>query len=90
MKTALVLISVMSLVTPACVITQTAPRDVGALNADGTVYLGWHLIARPKNNANDRETYDVGAQLGNFSALRIHVDSAVSLAQVSVILANGE
>lgn len=90
-KNALVLLSVLSLAAPACVITTTN-RDVGSVAADGSVYLGWHLIRRDdKNpNANDQETYDIGAQLGNFSTIRINADKPVAIARVHVIFANGE
>jgi hypothetical protein len=90
-KNALVLLSVLALATPACVITATPPRDVGSVNADGSVYLGWHLIARDdKSHPNDVETYEVGAQLGNFSTIRLHSEKPIALAQVLVIFANGE
>lgn len=89
-KTAFAVLSVLSLAAPACVITSTQ-RDVGSVAADGTVYLGWHLVNRDgKNGADDQETYDVGAQLGNFSAIRLHADKPVSLTQVLVIFADGE
>jgi hypothetical protein len=89
-KHALVLLSVLSLAAPACVITTTS-RDVGSVNADGSVYLGWHLLQRnEKTNANDQEVYEVGAQVGAFSSIRLHADKPLSLARVHVIFANGE
>ncbi len=89
-KNALVLLSVLSLAAPACVITTTN-RDVGSVNADGSVYLGWHLLNRnEKTNANDQETYDVGVQLGAFSSIRLHADKPMSIARVHIIFANGE
>lgn len=92
-KNALLLLSVLSvasLAAPACTITTTANRDVGSLNADGSVYLGWHLLNRDNKSGNDRETYDVGAQLGAFSSIRLHGDKPIAIAQVLVIFANGE
>jgi hypothetical protein len=87
----LVLLSVLSLAAPACVVHTTAPRDVGSVAADGSVYLGWHLVrSNKKTNANDVETYDVGAHIGNFSAIRIHAEKPTALAEVLVIFANGE
>ncbi len=89
-KNAVALLCLLSLASSACVVTTTT-RDVGSVAADGSVYLGWHLIARDnKSNVNDEETYDVGAQLGNFSALRLHADKPIQFAQVLVIFANGE
>lgn len=89
---ALLLLSLLSVATPACVVTTTAPRDVGSISSDGSVYLGWHLLNRDNktNGGNDVETYDVGAQHGGFSAIRIHTDRPISLAEVLVIFANGE
>jgi len=91
-KNALVLLSVLSLAAPACVITTTPPRDVGSVSADGTVYLGWHLLRQDRKNPNldDVETYDVGAQHGNFSSIRLHADKPLALTRVHVIFANGE
>lgn len=91
-KNTFVLLSVLSLALPACVVTTTAPRDVGSVAADGSVYLGWHLINRGNNanGGNDQETYDVGAQVGAFSTIRLHGDKPIALAQVLVIFANGE
>jgi hypothetical protein len=89
-KNAFLLLSMLSLAAPACVITTTT-RDVGTVSPDGSVFLGWHLIRRDeKTNANDQETYDVGAQLGTFSAIRLHADKPLALAQVRVIFADGE
>ncbi len=89
-KTALVLLSALALAAPACTVTSHS-RDVGSVASDGSVYLGWHLLNKDgKVNGNDEETYDIGAQLGNFSTIRLHADKPVSLAQVLVIFANGE
>lgn len=94
MKTkALVLLSLfaVALAAPACVVTAAPPRDVGTVSADGSVFLGWHLLSRDnKTGADDQETYAVGAQLGTFSALRLHADKPLGLAQVLVIFADGE
>ena len=91
-KHALVLLSLLSLSAPACVIHTQAPRDVGSVNADGTVFLGWHLINRDSksNNGNDMETYDIGAAQGNFSSIRLMSEKPISLWIVRVIFANGE
>jgi hypothetical protein len=91
-KSALVLLSLLSLAAPACVVHTQAPRDVGSINADGSVFLGWHLLNRDNkgNNGNDSETYDIGAQVGNFSSIRLFSDRPISIAQVHVIFANGE
>lgn len=77
------------LAAPACTITTTN-RDVGSVAADGTVYLGWHLMNRDNKAGNDQETFDIGAQVGGFSTLRLHADKPMTLAQVLVIFANGE
>jgi hypothetical protein len=90
MKHVLALLASLTLVTPACVIRTTAPRPVGALNTDGSVFLGWHHVAKNQNQGPDREAYDVGAQLGNFSSIRLHADSPVAIDEVLVIFANGE
>jgi hypothetical protein len=70
----------------------TTTRDVGAVNADGTVYLGWNLIGKDggKGNPNDSDTYDIGAQMGNFSALRLHSEKPIAFAQILVVFADGE
>ena len=79
-----------SMAAPACVVTTTN-RDVGSVAADGTVYLGWNLIGREKDpSANDQDTYDVGAQLGTFSSIRLRAEKPVVIAQVLVIFADGE
>lgn len=89
-KTALVMLSLLSLATPACVVTTTN-RDVGSVAADGSVFLGWHLIARDnKSSVDDQETYDIGNQFGAFSTLRLHVDRPTTITQVLVIFADGE
>lgn len=83
-------LSALSLAAPACVITNTT-RDVGSTASDGTVYLGWNLIGREKDpNANDEDTYDIGAGLGNYSAIRFKAEKPIAFAQVLVIFANGE
>jgi hypothetical protein len=92
-KNTLLLVSVLSLALPACVVTTTAPRDVGSVAADGSVYLGWHLLNRDNKNKPDnldQETYDIGAQVGGFSTIRLHADKPIAVAQVLVIFANGE
>jgi hypothetical protein len=89
-KPVLLLLSVLSLAAPACVVHTTAPRDVGSLNADGSVFLGWHLFRSSGPGGVDREVYDVGQQLGNFQALRLHADRPVEITQVLVIFADGE
>lgn len=90
-KNALALLALLSLI-PACTVTTTGAREVGSVAADGSVYLGWHLINRDnkKNNGNDLETYDIGANLGNFSTIRLHSEKPVTIAQLHVIFANGE
>lgn len=85
-KNALVLLSLLSLAAPACTITTTT-RDVGSVSTDGSVYLGWNLI---DNKGNDSDTYDIGAQLGAYSAIRLHADKPVELGQVQVVFADGE
>lgn len=84
MKNALVLLA-LSIAAPACVVTTTS-RDVGSVAADGSVYLGWHLL----KNTNDTETYEVGSQLGGFSTVRLHAEKPLALGQVLVIFADGE
>ncbi|MGZ3423620.1 MAG: hypothetical protein ACXVEF_18305 [Polyangiales bacterium] len=89
-KNALVMLAVLSLGAPACVVTTTT-RDVGSLNADGTVYLGWNLVGGDnKTGANDQDTYYVGQQVGAFSAIRLHSEKPISVAQVLVVFADGE
>ena len=89
-KTALVLLAALALAAPAGTITSHS-RDGGSVASDGSVYLGWHLLNKDgKVNGNDEESYAVGAQLGSFSAIRLHADKPVALAQVLVIFANGE
>lgn len=90
-KNALAMLALLSLAAPACVIRTTAPRDVGSVSADGSVYLGWHLVNRATaSKPEDQETYDVGAHLGAFSAIRMHTEKPVAFSQVLVIFANGE
>jgi hypothetical protein len=88
-KNALFLLAlVSSLAAPACVITETPPRDVGSANADGSVYLGWNLIGRA-DKQTDHDEYLVGAGVGNFSAFRLHAEKPVALNEVLVIFADG-
>ena len=88
-KTTLVLISLLAVAMSACVVTAQPPREPGTVNSDGSVYLGWRLLSRNKGK-NDRETYNMGAQLGTFTSLRLTTDKPAALAQVTVIFANGE
>lgn len=76
---------------PACVVTTTT-REVGSVAADGSVYLGWNLIGNDggKSNPFDTDTYDIGANFGGFSMLRLHADKPVAFAQIQVIFADGE
>jgi hypothetical protein len=90
-KNILALLSVLSLATPACVVHTTAPRDVGSVSADGSVFLGWHLLNRASaKRPVDVETYDIGAQHGAFSTIRLHADKPIAINEVLVIFANGE
>jgi hypothetical protein len=86
-----VMLSVLSLAAPACVIRDTS-RDVGSVASDGTVYLGWNLIGSDggPSKPNDEDTYDLGANLGSFSAIRLHAEKPISIVQVLVVFANGE
>ena len=91
-KNALALLSFLALAAPACVVTTQAPRDVGTVNADGSVFLGWHLLNRDNksNGGVDVETYDIGAQHGNFASIRLYSEKPIALTRVHVIFANGE
>jgi hypothetical protein len=90
-KRVFMMLCLVSLAVPACVVTTTN-RDVGSVASDGTVYLGWNLIGRDggNNKPNDQDTYDIGAHLGSFSAIRLHVEKPIAFAEVLVIFANGE
>jgi hypothetical protein len=90
-KNALVMLAVLSLGAPACTVTTTS-RDVGSVASDGSVYLGWNLVGRDHKdpNVNDSDTYDIGQQVGAFSAIRLHAEKPLTLAQVLVIFADGE
>ena len=96
-KHALVMLAWLSLVglasfaAPGCVITDTS-RSVGSVASDGSVYLGWNLIGSDGGNGkpDDSDTYDIGAGLGNYSAIRLHAEKPIQLTQVLVIFANGE
>lgn len=88
-KNALLLLALFSIGAPACVIATTPPRDVGSVNSDGTVYLGWNLVGRP-DHATDQDTWPVGAQVGNFTAIRLHSEKPVSITRVLVVFADGQ
>lgn len=88
-KNTLLMLALMSFASPACVITTTPPRDVGSVNSDGTVYLGWNLVGKP-DKSTDQDTYLVGANNGTFSAIRLNADKPVAFTQVLVIFADGE
>jgi hypothetical protein len=89
-KKILLLLGLLSIAAPACVV-RTTNREVGSVSSDGSVYLGWHLLARDnRGGGDDQETYDIGAHLGPFSAIRLHADRPVTLTQVLVIFADGE
>jgi len=87
-KNTLVLSALLALSSSACVITETPPRDVGSVNSDGTVYLGWNLIGRA-DKADDHDEYLVGAGVGNFTAFRLHAEKPVAFTEVLVIFADG-
>lgn len=80
----LVLFGSLALSAAACTVHVA---EVGTVAADGSVYLGWHLLS--SNQKSDREDFPVGDALGTFSTVRIHVDSAVALRKVVVIFADG-
>ena len=87
--TQLALLAFLSIAAPACVITETPPRDVGSVNADGTVYLGWNLIGRADKQV-DHDEYVVGAGVGNFTAFRLHSEKPVSFTEILVTFADGQ
>lgn len=85
-KKALALFALLSLAAPACTITTTT-REVGSVASDGSVYLGWNLI---DNKGNDQDTFDIGANLGAYSTIRLHAEHPITFGQVLVIFADGE
>ena len=78
----LVLLAALATAIPACAVTMVEP---GAVTADGSVYLGWQLFKK-----NDVETFEVGQQLGPFTAVRFHAESAtLNYHKIVIIFADG-
>lgn len=78
------LLTALVVAAPSCTVYVTEP---GAVQSDGSIYLGFNLFSRKKV---DRESYAIGDKLGPYSSIRLHVDEDVNVSEVTVIFADGE